>query len=110
MIDWTRVAELRDEIGAEDFDEVIEIFLEEVNDVIDRLRAEGTHSDLEGKLHFLKGSALNLGFRDFSNLCQQGESAAAAGNLAAIDLPATIASFDRSKTEFLSGMERLNAA
>ena len=30
MIDWTRVSELRDEIGAEDFGDVVEIFLEEV--------------------------------------------------------------------------------
>ena len=29
MIDWARVSELRDEVGAEDFDEVVELFLEE---------------------------------------------------------------------------------
>jgi hypothetical protein len=30
MIDWDRVQELRDEIGAEAFGEVVELFLEEV--------------------------------------------------------------------------------
>ena len=35
MIDWSRVEELRDKIGAEDFDEVVELFLSEVEDRID---------------------------------------------------------------------------
>ncbi|WP_442970022.1 hypothetical protein [Roseovarius sp. ZX-A-9] len=39
MIDWSRVAELRSEIGAEDFDEVVELFLEEVEAEISVLRA-----------------------------------------------------------------------
>ena len=34
MIDWARVSELRDEVGAEDFDEVVELFLEEVDEAI----------------------------------------------------------------------------
>ena len=38
MIDWTRVSELRDEVGAEDFDEVVELFLEEVDEAIKILR------------------------------------------------------------------------
>lgn len=109
MIDWTRVAELRDEIGAEDFGEVIEIFLEEVEGEIDALRG-GAQTDLEARLHFLKGSALNLGFRAFSELCQHGETAAAAGQTDQINLPETVQSFDLSKAEFLSGMTRLNAA
>lgn len=110
MIDWSRVAELREEIGPEDFSEVVEIFLEEVEGEIDALRGDGVQNDLEGTLHFLKGSALNLGFKEFSDLCQMGETAAAAGQMDQIDLPATVASFDRSKTEFLSGVERLSAA
>lgn len=38
MINWKRVNELRDEIGPEDFAEVVELFLEEVEQVIDKLR------------------------------------------------------------------------
>ena len=38
MIDWARVSELRDEVGAEDFDEVVELFLEEVDEAIAALR------------------------------------------------------------------------
>ena len=35
MIDWTRIKQLRDEIGEEDFPEVVEIFIEEVSKKID---------------------------------------------------------------------------
>ena len=38
MIDWASVSELRDEVGAEDFDEVVELFLEEVDEAIIALR------------------------------------------------------------------------
>ena len=34
MIDWARVSELRDEVGPEDFEEVLHLFLEEVEDVV----------------------------------------------------------------------------
>ncbi|WP_324752909.1 Hpt domain-containing protein [Roseovarius sp. Pro17] len=108
MIDWKRIAELRDEIGAEDFGDVVELFLEEVEGEIALLREGCAEDALESRLHFLKGSALNLGFRAFSTLCQNGESAAAAGQAQRVDLPATLASFDDSKTEFMAGLSRLD--
>ena len=81
MIDWTRVAELRDEIGPEDFDEVAELFLMEVEDTLGRLgKAEKNASEMQELLHFLKGSALNLGFRDVSEVCSKGEKDAAQGH------------------------------
>ena len=110
MIDWARVEELRDEIGADDFGEVVEIFLEEVEEEIAALRAGVGDDALESKLHFLKGSALNLGFRDFSVLCQAGETAAAAGEYGRIDLPRIIATYEASKGEFLTALEDETAA
>lgn len=110
MIDWNRVTELRDEIGAEDFGEVVEIFLEEVEDEIDKLRGQVDESSLESTMHFLKGSALNLGFSEFSELCQKGETAAGAGDADAIDLPRITACYDASKSEFLSALSKLDAA
>ena len=41
-------------------------FLEEVEEEIAELRTNPAPETLEAKLHFLKGSALNLGFDDFS--------------------------------------------
>lgn len=110
MIDWNRVNELRDEIGAEDFEEVVEIFLEEVEEQIDNLRGVTTHDNLEGTMHFLKGSALNLGFSEFADLCQQGETASAAGKSREVDIAAVTGCYDRSKAEFLKNMSSLDAA
>ena len=46
MIDWSRVHELVDEIGAEDFGEVVELFLAEVETAIDLLGgAEGNRAE-----------------------------------------------------------------
>lgn len=102
MIDWSRVNELREEVGAEDFDEVVELFLEEVEEVIGRLREAPDLSQLEQDLHFLKGSALSLGFAAFSSLCQDGERRSAAGQAAEVDIPEVVAEFERSKALFVA--------
>lgn len=108
MIDWERVRELHSEIGDDGFAEVVELFLDEVEAVVLML---GTRPDkLEEDLHFLKGSALNLGFRDFGWHCQQGEKRAAAGEGAQVDLPDIRASYDRSKVEFLGHIGEVTAA
>lgn len=102
MIQWSRVNELRDEVGAEDFDEVLDLFLEEVEEVIERLKADPVPGQLEQDLHFLKGSALSLGFATFSDLCQDGERLSAAGNAASVDLSAIIDGYEQSKRLFLA--------
>lgn len=104
MIDWNRVTELREEIGAEDFGEVVEIFLEEVEAEISQLKDLVPQDALEAKLHFLKGSALNLGFTDFASMCQTGEICAAQKAFDQIDLPDILATYDRSKSVFLSSL------
>ncbi|MEM1351840.1 MAG: Hpt domain-containing protein [Pseudomonadota bacterium] len=100
MIDWSQVAALREEVGEEDFEEVVSLFLEEVDDEIGTLapNADG----LAGKLHFLKGSALNLGFREFSSLCQTGESALSRDPRATVDIDGLLASYKNSRAAFLS--------
>ncbi len=102
MIHWARVNELREEVGAEDFDEVVELFLEEVEEVIDRLRQDVDLSQLEQDLHFLKGSALSLGFADFSDLCDNGEKKSADGHADTVDLSAIITGFSKSKSQFVA--------
>ncbi|MEQ8901049.1 MAG: Hpt domain-containing protein [Roseovarius sp.] len=104
MIDWNRVRNLRDEIGTDAFEEVVELFLEEVETEIDRLRAPCEALDIEGQLHFLKGSALNLGFVAFSDLCHAGEATAAAGQGERVDLTDILSCFDQSKAAFLAGL------
>lgn len=105
MIDWTRVKELRGEVGAEDFDEVVELFIEEVDEVTARLKSTQQSTDLEADLHFLKGSALSLGFKEFAALCQSGETASAQGRSGDVDLATILSSYDASKSTFLSNMQ-----
>jgi histidine phosphotransfer protein HptB len=108
MIDWDRVTELRSEIGAEGFAEVVALFLEEADEVVTRLAVVSGAKALENALHFLKGSALNLGFSDLSRLCQEAERLAAAGD-GAIDLCAVTRCYAASKTAFETGLDRLGA-
>ena len=100
MIDWQRISELRDEIGAEDFEEVVELFLAEVEETLEAL-PKAAESDLEAMLHLLKGSALNLGFQAFAELCLEGEAAARSGNAEQIDRVAVTRLYDESRSVFL---------
>ncbi len=102
MIDWERVSELKEEIGEEDFSEVAELFMSEVEDVLERLRHAPDPARFEEDLHFLKSSALNLGFSDFSNLCQAGEKCAAQGEAASVDLAPIFTSYDATKAIFVA--------
>jgi histidine phosphotransfer protein HptB len=80
MIDWARVNDLRDEIGADSFDEVAELFLDEADEAVAQLDGPMTAKVLESALHFLKGAALNLGFRVLAAQCADGERRAAGGS------------------------------
>ncbi|MDQ2090406.1 Hpt domain-containing protein [Marimonas arenosa] len=110
MIDWDKVIELREEIGEEDFAEVVDLFLEEVDEAMTQLRAGLPQEKWECCLHFLKGSALNLGFEAFSTLCASGEVAAASGDHDEIDLAEVITTYDQSKATFLADLKDRLAA
>lgn len=101
MIDWQRVAELRDEIGEEDFGEVVEIFLEEVSSTMEDLKKAPQDMNLQDIMHFLKGSALNLGFTAMGDLCREGETKAGAGLSDQIDRAAVLACYVASRDSFL---------
>ncbi len=109
MIDWTRISELREEIGAEDFQEVVELFLSEVEERLEGLDANKALSDLEEDLHFLKGSALNLGFERLASLCHDGEKRTGNGELFE-DLENIKSTYEESKVEFFSKLGSVRAA
>ncbi len=69
MIDARRIDELRDEVGNDDLAEVIDLFCEEVEEVLATLDQIATVE----QLHFLKGSALNIGLSEVSALCRAEE-------------------------------------
>jgi HPt (histidine-containing phosphotransfer) domain-containing protein len=72
-------------------------------------RLGGDHASLEAQLHFLKGSALNLGFADFSDLCSAGETRAAHG-ATDIDLDEIARCYAASQKAFLEGLAARYAA
>ncbi len=100
MISWDRVNELKDEIGEEDFAEVAEMFLEEVEEVIARLRTDPKPELYEQDLHFLKSSSLNLGFDALSKLCHEGERQAANGDAGSVQLAPVFDTYTASKQAF----------
>jgi HPt (histidine-containing phosphotransfer) domain-containing protein len=111
MIDWKRIDELQREIGADGFAEVVELFLDEVESVVMRLKTAPDPATYESDLHFLKGGAWNLGFKEFGGLCQDGERRAATGKAADIDIGRIIDSYFASKDAFLDGLaERADSA
>lgn len=111
MIDWNRVAQLRDEIGAEDFAEVVELFLMEVGTTIQQLfDAEGNPVVTEDQMHFLKGAALNIGFRDLAELCRKGEAAIGKGNTRAVSPTEVQLVFETSRAQFERDYEKRFAA
>lgn len=106
MIDWDRVAELREDIGTESFAEVIEIFLGEVGTVIAGLSPDKSAKTLAEELHFLKGSALNIGFGRLAELCAKGEGMAVSGQPDQVPLEQIRRCYAESRSVFL-GSEML---
>ena len=101
MIDWSRVDELVDEIGTEDFEAVAELFLHEVEATIAQLEdCAGNPVVTEEQMHFLKGAALNIGFETLARLCQKGEKAAAEGQADAVSPQEVRCCFETSKAQF----------
>jgi HPt (histidine-containing phosphotransfer) domain-containing protein len=105
MIDWNRVTELKAEVGEDGFCEVVDLFLEEMAEVMDRLAAGPDLSTLEADLHFTKGSAMTLGLRQLGTLCQAGERQAAEGRAATVDLQTILACFQASRLALGTGSD-----
>ena len=104
MIDWKRVKELQDEIGPDGFAEVADMFLEEADQAVQSLIRGLADDAVEGQLHFLKGSALNLGLADLAQLCQEGERLAAQGQGAAVDTGRVADVYFLSRTQLVAGL------
>jgi HPt (histidine-containing phosphotransfer) domain-containing protein len=104
MIDWKRVEELKEEVGADGFVEVADMFLDEADGAVRALVAGLPAEEVEGQLHFLKGSALNLGLSDLAAICQEGERKAAAGQGAAVDTAQVAAIWHASRLGLLGSL------
>lgn len=92
MIDWARISELEEEVGAEDFTEIAALFLAEVGEALTSLPEPLTGPEARDAFHGLKGSALNLGFARMAELC-----AAAEADPASADVPGIRMAFAESR-------------
>ena len=99
MIDWTRISELKSEVGEDDFAEVVEMFIEEVGEALEVLRA-GDRQSAPEKLHFVKGSSLNIGLSKVSQLCELAENALREQPEEPMDFSQIFQAFDDSIVEF----------
>jgi HPt (histidine-containing phosphotransfer) domain-containing protein len=104
MIDWKRVEELREEIGADGFAEVTAMFLDEAEGAVKALLRGIPAEEVEGQLHFLKGSALNLGLSELAAICQDGERLAAAGEGMLVDVSLVASVWRASRAGLLGGL------
>ncbi len=104
MINWKQIQQLEEDIGAEDFCDVVDLFLAEVDEAVDQLESipANDQAALAPALHFLKGSAYNLGFKAFGDLCSDGEKQSAEGRFDAAELPRFPSLYDDSKRAFLA--------
>ena len=102
MINWDQVEQLKDDLGDDGFQEVVVIFLEEVEDGLAALNQlpETTGQAASEGYHFLKGCAYNLGFDDFAARCAAEETRAQSGETSAADLRAVNRLYEDSKKLF----------
>lgn len=103
MIDWARIEELKAEVGDEDLHEVFDLFLEEVRSVLDGLTPDDPAA-LRRDLHFLKGSALNIGMTEVGALCAEFETRLRADPASGVDAAAVRAAVDRASAVFGQGL------
>lgn len=104
-IDWARVQELRSEIGPDCFDEIVTMFLQETDEVICRMRRQPGGRSLDSDLHFLKGSALNLGFADLAQACLNGQRSLSSDASADTVIQSVIDVYHASRAAFLNGLQ-----
>jgi HPt (histidine-containing phosphotransfer) domain-containing protein len=102
VIDWSRVNQLRDEVGPEAFAEIAALFLAEAEGAVSRLDPAVAPPVMAADLHAIKGSALNLGFSDLADLCARGESDALAGQSGKVDIPAIRQAFAAARKDFVA--------
>ncbi len=99
LIDQARLAALKDDVGHEVFAEVLEMSVEELDEAMDALDPPDA-----AKLHFLKGSALNVGMVSFSDLCADAESSKKANPASAVDTKTLHSLYASSRTELLAAI------
>lgn len=103
MIDWQQVNALCRDIGAVEFTEVVDLFLVELDRSVEHLN-DRRSAVTEDKFHALKGTAQNLGFREFVRLCRTSETLCTRGRPELVDPGRIVRSYYSERREFLTGL------
>lgn len=99
MIDWNRIAELKEEVGEEVFPEVVALFLEEFEGALGTLSPAAPTT---AEMHFLKGSAATLGFAQTGELCGKAETQLKTEGRCHVQVAEIISAYFGEKTELLA--------
>ena len=105
-VDWDRLNSLRDDIGPEEFADVVLLFFAEIGEKLDDMQKGATAPTVED-FHFLRGSAANLGFADMVVACQLAEAACLSGRVP--DVAAVVRGFETALAEARSEVPELAA-
>lgn len=103
MINWMQLRQLQSDVGKDEMDEVVELFLTEVDEAIEAFQNNaGTmaFADKGAAYHFLKGCAFNLGFQAFGEKCSEAEEVSKQDKNPDISLSDLIALYTASKDIF----------
>jgi hypothetical protein len=98
MLNMARIAELKAEVGEDDFAEVFDLFREEVEEVLEALPTV-PQAELPGKLHFLKGSAFNIGLEGVGERCRLEEKRLIEDPQATPDIAGIRSLYDQSMSD-----------
>lgn len=79
MLDLSRIEELRADFGSDDLTEVLMVFCAEIDDALNTLADAPLETRLS-QLHFIKGSAMNVGLEVLGHLCSAEEIRLAAAS------------------------------
>jgi len=100
-MNWTRLQELRDEVGADAFGEVLASFLEETDATAARLAQRQPDGGLEDDVHCMKGAALNLGLEELAAACATAETRARAQVAGTAEIDMVLDCYARARTEIV---------
>lgn len=108
MIDWQQVRQLQQDVGKDEMEEVVELFISEVDEAIENLQSsysDMTAPDRSAAFHFLKGCAANLGFKAFGDQCSLGEEITKNGKEPGFRISDLVAVYENSKLLFTQSYE-----
>lgn len=108
MIDWAQLRQLQDDIGKDEMDDVVELFLCEVDEALATFEDDYEEMSLEDRsasFHFLKGCAANLGFKDFGHLCSEAEQDTKNGKDPTFQISDLVSLYAQSTQAFKEGYE-----